>query len=369
MALGRDLAAPPSGDDRHRGSPLLESRRRRSGGRPARPRPRPRPAPRGVRRFDPDDAARAPAGAAPARRCGGKLIEAVSRSDSNGSLTEGRDPHAVPYPRLLRQWRLGGGGGGALLLRQAGGGAVAGRGGVPGRAAARARGLRFVPTSVDAAIAAAPATSWPDAGRAARDRGGARRRGSRRRWSLAARHPPSSRAPHFVEHVLVHALIRERFRRRPSPTTLDGPLQQRARARGARPPGIHWRARHPPQAAGRRAPQPRRRRAGDGRLARLLRRARMRARSTSTTIRRRPGSTLKPFVYGAGAGGGDSPATLALRRRPPRRGPARELHRRGEAARWARYREALAGSYNLARYTPWSGSAFRRWSSACAKPA
>jgi penicillin-binding protein 1C len=66
-----------------------------------------------------------------------------------------------------------------------------------------------------------------------------------------------------------------------------------------------------------------------------------------TTWRRHPGSALKPFVYALAIEAGDSPATIAYdirdvpslyrvdRLTQPERGPVR-------------YREALAGSYNLA---------------------
>lgn len=66
-----------------------------------------------------------------------------------------------------------------------------------------------------------------------------------------------------------------------------------------------------------------------------------------TTWRRHPGSALKPFVYAAAIERGDSPATIAydihdvpsayrvVKLSQPERGPVR-------------YREALAGSYNLA---------------------
>lgn len=66
-----------------------------------------------------------------------------------------------------------------------------------------------------------------------------------------------------------------------------------------------------------------------------------------TTWRRHPGSALKPFVYAAAIERGDSPATIAydihdvpsayrvVKLTQPERGPVR-------------YREALAGSYNLA---------------------
>jgi penicillin-binding protein 1C len=68
---------------------------------------------------------------------------------------------------------------------------------------------------------------------------------------------------------------------------------------------------------------------------------------SGVTARRRPGSTLKPFVYGLAIERGDTPATLAYDVVLPR-----DVHQR-----WtqdvrqhgpARYRESLAGSYNLA---------------------
>jgi penicillin-binding protein 1C len=65
------------------------------------------------------------------------------------------------------------------------------------------------------------------------------------------------------------------------------------------------------------------------------------------TLRRRPGSTLKPFIYGLALEGGDSPATIALDVILP--GEARETYTADVRQHGpARYREALAGSYNLA---------------------
>ena len=66
-----------------------------------------------------------------------------------------------------------------------------------------------------------------------------------------------------------------------------------------------------------------------------------------TTILRRPGSTLKPFVYGLALEAGDSPATLAYDVVLPgetRESYTAEVKQHGVA----RYRESLAGSYNLA---------------------
>lgn len=66
-----------------------------------------------------------------------------------------------------------------------------------------------------------------------------------------------------------------------------------------------------------------------------------------TTWRRYPGSALKPFVYGTAIDNGASPATLAYDVYDvPSRYHVRDLPPREHGP--ARYREALAGSYNLA---------------------
>lgn len=66
-----------------------------------------------------------------------------------------------------------------------------------------------------------------------------------------------------------------------------------------------------------------------------------------TTTRRRPGSTLKPFVYALALERGDSPATLAYDVVLP--GEAHETYTADVKQHgFARYRESLAGSYNLA---------------------
>jgi penicillin-binding protein 1C len=66
-----------------------------------------------------------------------------------------------------------------------------------------------------------------------------------------------------------------------------------------------------------------------------------------TTLRRRPGSTLKPFVYALALERGDTPATLAYDVVLP--GEATETYTADVRQHgMARYREALAGSYNLA---------------------
>lgn len=64
------------------------------------------------------------------------------------------------------------------------------------------------------------------------------------------------------------------------------------------------------------------------------------------TARLRPGSTLKPFVYGAALERGDTPATIAEDVILP--ADAHQYYTKDVRAHgFARYREALAGSYNL----------------------
>lgn len=64
------------------------------------------------------------------------------------------------------------------------------------------------------------------------------------------------------------------------------------------------------------------------------------------TARLRPGSTLKPFVYGAAFERGDTPATIADDVILPE--DAHEFYSKDVRAHgFARYRESLAGSYNL----------------------
>jgi penicillin-binding protein 1C len=64
------------------------------------------------------------------------------------------------------------------------------------------------------------------------------------------------------------------------------------------------------------------------------------------TARLRPGSTLKPFVYGAAFERGDTPASMAYDIVLPE--DAHEFYTKDVRAHgFARYREALAGSYNL----------------------
>ncbi len=67
---------------------------------------------------------------------------------------------------------------------------------------------------------------------------------------------------------------------------------------------------------------------------------------SGVTARLRPGSTLKPFVYGAAMEAGDTPATMAFDIALPKdqhQFYTKDVKQHG----FARYRESLAGSYNL----------------------
>ncbi|HEY7373943.1 MAG TPA: transglycosylase domain-containing protein [Polyangia bacterium] len=155
---------------------------------------------------------------------------------------------------------------------------------------------------------------------------------------------PELRAPHFVEHVLGQLEPGERAGATIE-TTLDGPLQQRLE--------IAVRD-HLESVGGRGVSQ-----AGvvvlrnsDGAVLAMVGSrdyfdARHAGAVNVTTIRRRPGSTLKPFVYGLALEAGDSPATLAYDLVLP--GETRETYTAEVKQHGpARYRESLAGSYNLA---------------------
>jgi len=158
------------------------------------------------------------------------------------------------------------------------------------------------------------------------------------------REHPELRAPHFVEHVLARLGPAERAGATIE-TTLDGPLQQRLE--------IAVRD-HLEAVGGRDISQ-----AGvvvirnsDGAVLAMVGSrdyfdARHAGAVNVTTIRRRPGSTLKPFVYGLALEAGDSPATLAYDVVLP--GETRETYTAEVKQHGAaRYRESLAGSYNLA---------------------
>src|SRR6185436_14240372 len=67
---------------------------------------------------------------------------------------------------------------------------------------------------------------------------------------------------------------------------------------------------------------------------------------SGVTARLRPGSTLKPFVYGAAFEAGDTPATVAqdiVLTEAAHQAYTKDVRAHG----FARYRESLAGSYNL----------------------
>ena len=158
------------------------------------------------------------------------------------------------------------------------------------------------------------------------------------------REHPELRAPHFVEHVL--ATLPEGARDGATiETTLDGPLQRSLE--------VAVRA-HLDAIGGRDVSQ-----AGvvvlrnsDGAILAMVGSrdyfdAAHAGAVNVTTIRRRPGSTLKPFVYGLALEAGDSPATIAWDVVLP--GETRETYTADVKQHgFGRYRETLAGSYNLA---------------------
>jgi penicillin-binding protein 1C len=158
------------------------------------------------------------------------------------------------------------------------------------------------------------------------------------------REHPELRAPHFVEHALATLPPDERAGATIE-TTLDGPLQQSLE--------VAVRA-HLDAIGGRDVSQ-----AGvvvlrnsDGAILAMVGSrdyfdAAHAGAVNVTTIRRRPGSTLKPFVYGLALEAGDSPATIAWDVVLP--GETRETYTADVKQHgFGRYRETLAGSYNLA---------------------
>ncbi len=158
-----------------------------------------------------------------------------------------------------------------------------------------------------------------------------------------ALHRPERRAPHFVDWVLATLPADVRARGGVVRTTLDRRLQERMEATVAA---------HAASLAHKNLDQ-----AGvvilDSGSGQVL--AMVGSKDPAgaggqiniTTWRRHPGSALKPFVYAQAIERGDSPATIAydihdvpsayrvIKLTQPERGPVR-------------YREALAGSYNLA---------------------
>jgi penicillin-binding protein 1C len=158
------------------------------------------------------------------------------------------------------------------------------------------------------------------------------------------REHPELRAPHFAEHVLASLPADER-RGATVETTLDGPLQAR----------LEIAVRDHLEAIGGRAIT----QAGvvvirnsDGAVLAMVGSrdyfdAAHAGAVNVTTLRRRPGSTLKPFVYGLALEVGDSPATVAYDVVLP--GETRETYTADVKQHGlGRYRESLAGSYNLA---------------------
>jgi penicillin-binding protein 1C len=159
---------------------------------------------------------------------------------------------------------------------------------------------------------------------------------------------PDFRAPHFVDHVLAQLGAGAQAGASGGATvhtTLDGPLQERLEVAVRE---------HLAAVGGRHLTQ-----AGvvvlrnsDGAVLAMVGSrdyfdAEHDGAVNVTTIRRRPGSSLKPFVYGLAVERGDSPATLAydvILPRDQHESWAADVRQHG----FARYRESLAGSYNLA---------------------
>ena len=149
----------------------------------------------------------------------------------------------------------------------------------------------------------------------------------------------SFRAPHFVE------LVKERL---PAAfahgaavrTTLDSDLQQRLEV-ALRAHVRHLAPRHVDEAAVVVL------RNSDGAILALVGSKDYAAHAfNGVTARLRPGSTLKPFVYGAAFEAGDTPATVAddvVVAEDAHQAYTKDVKSHG----FARYRESLAGSFNL----------------------
>ncbi|MCP4449387.1 MAG: hypothetical protein GY811_29245 [Myxococcales bacterium] len=154
---------------------------------------------------------------------------------------------------------------------------------------------------------------------------------------------PDFRAPHFAEFVKDR--LPERFGVATEvETTLDAELQHRVEtAVAAHVDGL--RGRNFTQAAAVVL------RNSDGAILAMVGSRDYHDRSASgawsgVTARLRPGSTLKPFVYGAAMEAGDTPATMAYDIALPKdqhQFYTKDVKQHG----FARYRESLAGSYNL----------------------
>lgn len=158
------------------------------------------------------------------------------------------------------------------------------------------------------------------------------------------RERPSFRAGHFVDHLL--ASIPEAERRGATiETTLDGPLQASIELALRRHlDRVHW------LGIGEAALVVLRN--ADGAILSLVGSrdyldAARRGAVNGATVRHRPGSSLKPFVYALALERGDTLASVALDVILPHEAGesyVREVRQHG----LARYRESLAGSYNLA---------------------
>ena len=157
------------------------------------------------------------------------------------------------------------------------------------------------------------------------------------------KHKPSFRAPHFAE-LVKQRLPKELRHAAHVTTTLDWPLQQQVEvALASHLDRIG--SRHVDQAALVVI------RNADGAILAMVGSRNYRDDAGNgafdgVTARLRPGSTLKPFVYGTAFERGDTPASLALDLVLPE--DAHESYTTDVKSHGpARYRESLAGSYNL----------------------
>jgi penicillin-binding protein 1C len=171
----------------------------------------------------------------------------------------------------------------------------------------------------------------------------ARGRADREPVVLASAPPAPTLASHFVDWVLAQLPAGRRERGGVVRTTLELPLQRRLelaarehvadrRARGLEQAGVV--VLDPATGAVR------------AMVGSVDHGGALAGQVNITTTLRHPGSALKPFVYAAAMDQGDSPASVAddLLGAVPGYHPRRRMHEHGSA----RYREALAGSFNLA---------------------
>lgn len=154
-----------------------------------------------------------------------------------------------------------------------------------------------------------------------------------------ARTPPGFRAPHFAEEVKQRLPLA--FQRGATVrTTLDWDLQEHLEV------ALANHVRHlAPRNVGEAALVVLRN--SDGAILALVGSHDYAAHAfNGVTARLRPGSTLKPFVYGAAFEAGDTPATIAddvIVSEDAHQAYTKDVKSHG----FARYRESLAGSYNL----------------------